>query len=188
MNRGSRNRWKDHASVGGQPFCIETYSQSDMPSKISEGHVVVATCLQTEDSAAVETLTTNLRNLYERHSQIAVPIIYFPCALIYTGILIVYLMLWDKQSAQGWTVMAFSLSQLALYLVLITVVGMTIYSNHLLDQSTHYLCNAFGKASHFQPQVGIRRSKSTFFRRNHPQLCVHQHLLLGCRTYVWCVV
>ena len=109
------------------------------------GHVVVTTCLQTEDSAATKAEAARLYDVYRRNSEIVVPVIYFPCAMAYVGILVVYFMLWDKQSAHGWTVMAFSGSQLVLYLVLMTVVGMTIYSDHLFDKSMHYFCNALGK-------------------------------------------
>lgn len=148
-------RWQDFASVVSPPFCIDAFWDSGTDeTEDSNGRVVVASCAQVEDSVSKAAEASGRHAAYEKFSQVALPVIYFPCALAYVGILVVYLMLWDKQSAHGWTVMAFSLSQLALYVFLMIVVAMAIYSDLLLDSSMHYVCNALGKG-HYKRSCAI---------------------------------
>ncbi|CAG7819332.1 unnamed protein product, partial [Allacma fusca] len=55
--------------------------------------------------------------------------VYSPCAAIYLLILLVYISLWDKQTVQGWTVMAFATSQFFVYLFLCVLLGATVFGS-----------------------------------------------------------
>ena len=145
--RGSHLRWREFASVGSKPFCVESYRNvSASNSAAREDLMAISICTQTADSGSESEERKRLHHVFLIYVHVLIPVVYFPCILIYFGILLVYIILWDKHSEHGWTIVALSVSQLTFYTVEGLTVGLVLYTDSIVDQqSFQYFCGALGK-------------------------------------------
>ena len=108
--------------------------------------MAISVCTETADSGAERKEKARLYYVSHIYLHFLIPVVYFPCILVYFAIMLAYVILWDKHSAHGWTIVALSASQLTFYTVEGLTVGLVLYTDSIVDQqSFQYFCGALGK-------------------------------------------
>ncbi|CAG7828750.1 unnamed protein product [Allacma fusca] len=142
-----RVSWEEMFSGDGPvEFCIDGFWNMSRSKRYNPdtAQVIVTRC-NTSNAPNLERLNATILR-----TQILFFVVLLPCAIIHLATILVYISLWSKQNVHGWTVMAFSFSQLFLYVFLCILLGSFVFGDvavALLDLTN--LCVTIGVLHHF---------------------------------------
>ncbi|CAG7823485.1 unnamed protein product [Allacma fusca] len=128
-------------------FCVDGYwDQLKSKDYVKDSSMILRRCAPKEAEDRTEQLQAAVLK-----TKIHIFLVHIPCALIYLLVIVIYLAIWDKHRAHGWTVLGFATNQFFLYVSLISFLSGFVFGDFAkyVATSLNGVCVLFGILHHF---------------------------------------